>query len=750
MAEVRQQVQQEHLPVSGMHCAGCASNVQDTLSKQPGVVDAQVNYADASVSLEYDASVTSLDTLQQVVRDIGYDLYLPAESAQEDRDFEADRQRAYLRLRRNVWLSIGFAIPVVIIGMFFPDLPNGRWIMWLLTTPVVFAFGSRFFRGAWQQLQRGRANMDTLVAMSTSIAYLLSVVNTLYPDYLEARGMEAHVYFEAAAVIITFILIGRLLEDRAKLQTSQAIRSLMDLQPPTVMRIGDDGQPRQVQAAEVQVDDVLLVRPGDQIAVDGVVVDGSSYIDESMITGEPLPAVKTAGDRVFTGTINQKGSFQMRATEVGAATMLARMIKTVREAQGSKAPVQHLVDRIAAVFVPIVIMIAVLSFAAWLLWGGDQALTYGLLSMVTVLVIACPCALGLATPTALMVGIGRAAQSGILIKDATSLELSHKLDAVLLDKTGTITEGKPAVTDIQWFAPGADKMALTEILHALETRSEHPLAGAIVRFLALKKARPVVIDDFVSVTGKGVKGKVHGRLFAVGTRSFAEGICGSFGSEVDNIVAAWHGAARTVVYYVSENGILAVLGIADPVKRGSQEAVQQLRGMGIDVFLLTGDSKATADAVASVVGIEQVHARLLPEAKARFVQELRNQGKVVAVVGDGINDTQALTEADVGIAMGTGSDIAIDVAAITIVSADLRKVPQAILLSRRTTRTIRQNLFWAFIYNVIGIPVAAGVLYPFTGYLLNPMIAGAAMALSSVSVVTNSLRLRWARIAQDD
>ena len=587
--------------------------------------------------------------------------------------------------------------------------------------------------------------MDTLVAVSTGIAFLFSLFNTFYPEYWTNRGLEAHVYYEASSVIIALILLGRLLESRAKNKTSSAIRKLMGLQPKMVVRVSEDGSEHEIPVKAVQFGDVLLVKPGGRIPVDGTVKEGISYVDESMITGESLPVEKVSGMKVYAGTMNQKGSFRFVAERVGSETVLAHIVKMVQEAQGSKAPVQRLVDKIAGIFVPVVIGIAVFTFVVWMIVGGELAFTHALLTSITVLVIACPCALGLATPTAIMVGIGKGAEYNILIKDAESLELLYKTTAMVLDKTGTITEGHPVVTGVLW-KEGVDVDRLAPILMALESKSEHPLADAVVAYLSSKGIKGALSGTFESITGLGIKGSVEGREFWVGNKRLMEGNTLVFAPEQLEKADAYRREGNTVVYFAGGGQILAVIAIADQIKKGSACAVIKLRKAGIKVYMLTGDNEVTARAVAEQVGLKEYRSEMMPSDKALFVKELQSKGEVVAMVGDGINDSQALAQADVSIAMGRGSDIAMDVSKITLIRSDLNAIPDALKLSRRTVRTIRQNLFWAFIYNVIGIPVAAGVLYPCCGFLLNPMIAAAAMAFSSVSVVTNSLRLKAGRM----
>lgn len=552
-------------------------------------------------------------------------------------------------------------------------------------------------------------------------------------------------YYEAAAVIIALILLGRLLEAKAKFSTSTAIKKLMGLQPKTVTKILADGSEEEVPIREVAVGDILVVKPGEKIPVDGEVTEGSSFVDESMITGESLPVEKVKGQPVYAGTINEKGSFRFRADKVGGETVLANIIRMVQEAQGSKAPVQKLVDRIAGIFVPVVMGIAVITFIVWMLAGGDLAFTHALLTSITVLVIACPCALGLATPTAIMVGIGKGAEHNILIKDAESLELMYRVNAIVLDKTGTITEGKPVVTDIHWTGESEDER-YRSILLEIERRSEHPLADAVVQKFKGSAVNEISVSDFENQTGKGVTAKVGDETYLVGNRALLEVNHLVLDDDNEKLAVRWEGDGKTVVFFAGENRVLALIAIADKIKESSRQAIATLHEKGIDVYMLTGDNALTARAVADRVGIRHFKAEVMPGEKADFVEALQHEGKVVAMVGDGINDSQALARADVSIAMGKGSDIAMDVAKVTLITSDLNVIPRAIALSRQTVRAIRQNLFWAFIYNIIGIPLAAGVLYGIDGFLLNPMIAAAAMAFSSVSVVTNSLRIKWKKL----
>jgi Cu2+-exporting ATPase len=734
----------KNFPVLNMTCASCASSSQSILENTAGVVNVSVNYANASTQVEYIPTITDAQKLKAAMQSIGYDLMIDESEAAKD-ELEEVHRKKFESLKRRTIGSVVISIPLVLIGMFFMNIPYANYIMWALATPVVLYFGKQFFIGAWKQAKHRSANMDTLVALSTGVAYLFSVFNTVYPQYWHSRGLEAHVYFEAAAVVIAFILLGKMLEEKAKGNTSSAIKKLMGLQPKTVTVVHEGGHQREMPIASVKVGDTLLVKPGEKIAVDGTVKSGNSFVDESMISGEAIPLEKKSGEKVFAGTINQKGSFQFTADKVGGDTVLAQIIKMVQEAQGSKAPVQKLVDKIAGIFVPVVMLIAVLSLIAWVIFGGENGFTHGMLALVTVLVIACPCALGLATPTAIMTGVGKGAENGILIKDAESLELAKKVNAIVLDKTGTITEGKPEVVAIQWKS-GAGGKKLTDLLFSIEQQSEHPLAEAVVRYFQQQNVQSLTLEHFESITGKGVKVMYAGNSYLLGSPALLQSENIQIQPALQTITNEWLNKAQTVIWLADKENALAAIAIADKIKKTSAAAVKELQAAGIEVYMLTGDNQFTAKAIATQVGIHHYKAEVLPAHKADFVKELQQLGKVVAMVGDGINDSNALAQADVSIAMGKGSDIAMDVAKMTIISSDLSKISQAIKLSKHTVATIRQNLFWAFIYNIIGIPIAAGILYPVTGFLLNPMIAGAAMALSSVSVVSNSLRLKLLKL----
>ena len=744
---------QETFPVLGMSCASCAARIEKTLNRQSGVKIAAVNYASATATVEYDPKNCSSEALQQAVQAAGYDLLINRDGNTLEEAEEAHNKKFTTLKLRTVWAVI-LSLPVIIIGMFFMDMPYANPIMWTLSTPIVFWLGRGFFSSAWKQLRHGSANMDTLVAISTGTAYLFSLFNMLFPDFWLSRGIHPHVYFEAASVIIAFILLGRLLEEKAKGNTSTAIKKLMGLQPKTVTVVGNEE--RIVPIEQIRPGDIILVKPGERIAVDGIVTEGSSYVDESMLSGEPVAVSKQKDAKVFAGTINQKGSFRFRAEKVGTDTLLAKIIHMVQDAQGSKAPVQQLVDKIAGIFVPTIIGIAVLAFIVWMMLDGTGGFTHGLLAFVTVVIIACPCALGLATPTAIMVGIGKGAERGILIKDAESLEIAKKVNTVVLDKTGTVTEGKPVVSKLVWNTPTttpnpsiSSKDVLPDIFYSLEKLSEHPLADAVVNHLK-ESASIDDIQDFETITGKGVKGRTQGRIYFVGNLKLLEenriAISRSLREEATRLTAE----AQTVIWFADEENVLAIAGITDRIKETSIRAVSELHAAGIEVHMLTGDNEATAREIARKAGIAHYQASVFPQDKAAFVSRLQAEGRKVAMVGDGINDSAALAQADLSIAMGGGSDIAMDVAKMTIISSDLTKIPEALCLSRLTVRTIRQNLFWAFIYNIIGVPIAAGILYPINGFLLNPMIAGAAMAFSSVSVVSNSLLLKRKKIHEGE
>lgn len=726
-------------PVLGMSCASCAGGAEHIVSGIKGVITASVNFGTGNLTVEYFPTIIRIEEIQKYLQRGGYDLLIETD-IQQQQTLESLHSEKIKKLKfKTIW-AIVFSFPVVMIGMFFMNMPYANVISWILSTPVVFWLGKDFFINAYKQAKHGTANMDTLVALSTGIAYVFSMFMMLFESYLHSIGIHSHVYFEAAAVIIAFILLGRFLEEKAKGNTSTAIKKLMGLQPQTVIVVAENKE-KIIPISEVQVGDTVLVKPGEKIAVDGVVVQGNSFVDESMLNGEPVAVAKFEGENVYAGTINQKGSFVFKALKVGSETLLAQIIQAVQDAQGSKAPVQKLVDKIAAVFVPIVLSIAFLSLVLWWSLGSENQWVQGLISAVTVLVIACPCALGLATPTAIMVGVGKGAENGILIKDAESLELSKKINAIVLDKTGTITEGKPQVSYIQWF--NNDDTA-KNILVNIEKQSEHPLADAVVKYFS--ETEFLAISDFESITGKGVTATYDKKKYFVGNKKWIEENFIVIDDELDKKSKEWTSECQTVIYFADEKQVLGILAISDKIKQTSIEAIQELHAMNIDLYMLTGDHTTTAQSIATKTGISHFRAEVLPQDKADFVKNLQSQGKIVAMVGDGINDSTALATADVSIAMGQGSDIAMSVAKMTLISSDLKKIPQAIRLSKYTVATIHQNLFWAFIYNLIGIPIAAGILYPINGFLLNPMLAGGAMALSSVSVVANSILLKKKKI----
>jgi Cu2+-exporting ATPase len=732
----KNKITKKAFPILNMGCVACAAKIEKMLNELDGVEKAAVNFASAVVTIEYDAEIISPQKIRSAVQNIGYDIIIE-EDKNTPKELEEIQQKQFRQLKnRTIWAII-LSVPVFIIGMFFMDMPYANIIMCVFATPVVFYFGRGFFINAFKQLKHRSVSMDTLIALSTGIAYLFSLFNMLFPEFWLSRGIEPHVYFEASSVIIAFILLGRLLEEKAKGNTSSAIKKLMGLQPKIVTVMDGSGKQTVISIDNIKVGDIIIVKPGEKIAVDGIVTDGSSFVDESMLSGEPTAVLKEKDTKVFAGTINQKGSFSFKAEKIGKDTMLSQIIQMVKDAQGSKAPVQKLTDKIASIFVPVIIGIAVLSFILWVIFDNTNGITHGLLAMVTVLIIACPCALGLATPTAIMVGIGKGAENGILIKDAESLEIAKNVNVVVLDKTGTITEGKPVVTDIFWLD---NDDSLKSIFCSIEKLSEHPLSDAITQYF--KDSDEIKITNFESITGKGIKASVNEELFYAGNSKLLLENDISINENLSTQAKKWAKESKTVIWFSDDKKALAVVGIADKIKDNSAKAIEELALSGIEVYMLTGDNAQTAQEIASKAGIKHFKAETLPHEKSGFIKQLQNEGKVVAMVGDGINDSAALAQADLSIAMGKGSDIAMDVAKMTIISSDLGKIPQAIKLSKLTVRTIKQNLFWAFIYNLIGVPIAAGILYPINRFLLNPMIAGAAMAFSSVSVVANSLRLK--------
>ena len=679
-------------PVLGMSCASCAARVDKTLNGLPGVYQATVNYATAVAQVEYNPKVCSDATLQSAVQDAGYDLLVDTGVDVADKAEEI-RLTRYRKIKRRTVAALLLSLPIMVISMFFEDISSLKYVPWILATPVVFGLGREFYINAWRQLKHGTSNMDTLVAVSTGIAYTFSVFNLLFPDFWLSRGIEPHIYFEAASVIIAFILLGRLLEERAKQNTSTAIKKLIRLQPKTVTIIVDSDE-RTVPITAVQKGDTILVKPGERIAVDGMVVTGESYVDESMLNGEPVPLHKQSGEKVFAGTINQKGTFRFIADKIGSDTMLAQIIRMVQDAQGSKAPVQKLVDRIARFFVPAIISISIIAFVAWIFLAPTNGFTNGLLAMVTVLIIACPCALGLATPTAIMVGIGKGAEKGILIKDAQSLEIAQKIDTIILDKTGTITAEHPIVVESLW-ENGFEHSR--KILYSLEKLSEHPLSDAVVN--TLQNEKEISIDKFENVPGKGVKGIVGSQTYYAGNLSLLNDNHITIASHLQELANKWTQEANTLVWFADSTQAIAAIALTDEIKQTSAQAISQLQKMGVEVYMLTGDNAISAQAISRKVGINHYKAGVLPNEKAQFIKELQAKGKKVGMVGDGINDSAALAQADLSIAMGQGSDIAVDTAMATILSSDLLKIPETIRLSQLTIKTIYQNLFWAFIYN---------------------------------------------------
>ncbi len=746
------------LKLKGMSCASCANSIQTAIQQVPGVSDVQVNFATEQASVEYDQRTTNLEKIQTAVADAGYEASARealgiGKGINEEDKTEQEERKAQQKALLTKTIASGTIGAVLILGtlplMLGVDIPgwpmflHNPWLQLILSTPVLFWCGQSFYVGAWKAFIHRAANMNTLVALGTGAAYVYSLFITLFPGLLISQGLAPEVYYEAAVVIIALLLLGRYFENRARGQTSDAIRQLIGLQANTARVVRQDEE-IDLPLEEVVVGDIVIVRPGEKIPTDGEVVEGKSTVDESMVTGEPVPVKKEQGEEVIGATINKTGSFKFRASRVGKDTVLAQIVKLVQDAQGSKAPIQKLADQVTGWFVPAVVAIAIMTFVLWFTLEGN--LTIALLTTVGVLIIACPCALGLATPTSIMVGTGKGAENGILIKDAESLERAHKLQTVVVDKTGTLTEGKPTVTDYLSVRGTADsnEIKLLQMAAAVERNSEHPLAAAVVNYAAsqgIEKKKLMDVQDFESVTGKGVQGTIDGHLVQIGTERWMQ----SLGVDTESLQSqrrAWESAAKTTAWIAIDGKAEALMGISDALKKTSTDAVNALQKMGLEVVMLTGDNQQTAAAIAQEVGIRRVFAEVRPDQKAAQIKQIQSEGKLVAMVGDGINDAPALAQADVGISIGTGTDIAIAASDITLISGDLQGIVTAIQLSKATISNIRQNLFFAFIYNVAGIPIAAGILYPITGWLLNPMIAGGAMAFSSVSVVTNALRLR--------
>lgn len=738
------------LKLRGMSCASCASNIEKAIQSVPGVAECQVNFGAEQATVQYNPEQTDLKTIQAAVISAGYQAFpLEEMNAGQDDEEKKSRQAETLDLKRKIWvggiLSALLVLGVIpeMLGMNLSIIPawlSNPWLQLILTTPVQFWCGRSFYVGGWKAFKRHTATMDTLIALGTSVAYFYSFFVVLVPSFFTAEGLTPHVYFEVAAVVTTLILLGRLFENIAKGETSEAIRKLMGLQSKTARVIRNDKE-LDIPIEEVILEDIIVVRPGEKIPVDGEIVEGFSSIDEAMVTGESVAVKKQPGDEVIGATINQTGSFKFRATRVGKDTVLAQIVKMVQQAQGSKAPIQKLADRITGWFVPVVMAIAILTFIIWFNVMGN--ITLAMITTVGVLIIACPCALGLATPTSIMVGTGKGAENGILIKGADSLELAHQIKTIVLDKTGTLTQGKPTVTDfltVKGIGDG-NEINLLKLAASLERNSEHPLAEAVVRYAQSQQIKLGEVEQFQAIAGSGVQGIVEDKLIQIGTQRWMQ----ELGIETQFLEAdknTWENAKKTVVWLAVAGQIEAIMGIADALKPSSAATVKAFKKLGLEVVMLTGDNQATAEAIAAEVGIIRVLAQVRPEQKAAKIKELQAEGKIVAMVGDGINDAPALAQADVGIAIGTGTDVAIAASDITLISGDLQGIVTAIQLSRATMQNIRQNLFFAYIYNVAGIPIAAGILFPFFGWLLSPIIAGAAMALSSVSVVTNALRLR--------
>jgi len=729
----------ETYPVEGMSCAVCAQSVESVLSSLEGVKTAHVNFASSSVLVDFDENIVTTQDFEKSVEKIGY--HLITESSEDNlQNIEEKEIKLLKRAKQKAFLSLVFAFPVFIIAMFFPNIPYANWIMLVLALPVLVWFGRDFFVIAYKQAKNKSTNMDTLVALSTGTAFLFSAFNTIFPEYLLSQGITPHVYFEAAVIIIALILLGRYLEEKAKSRTSDSIKKLMGLKVKTA-RVVRNKQEQEISIEDVVIGDVLVIRPGERIPVDGKVIEGSSFVDESMITGEPIPAEKKENDTVIGATINSTGSFKMIAEKVGKQTMLSQIIEMVKNAQGSKAPVQKLADKIASVFVPVVIILAVVSASVWYFIGPEPQVTYAFVILVTVLIIACPCALGLATPTALMVGIGKGAENGILIKNAETLETAKQIDVVVVDKTGTVTKGQPEVNEIVWLKSDVKRDQILEDVLAIERKSEHPLAQSIVEYLNHLSNSSLNVVDFKSQTGLGVSAKIYDNNYLIGNYQLMKENAIDINEEQQYFDQFGEGS-QSQVFVAKNKTLIALITISDQIKESSVRAIKKLHEMNLAVHMLTGDNRRTAKEIALKAGIDNYRAEVLPKDKLDYVKELQNKGYKVAMVGDGINDSPALSQADIGIAMGQGTDIAIESADITLVKGDLEKITSSLKLSNATVRTIKQNLFWAFIYNVIAIPVAAGVLYPVNGFMLSPMIAGGAMAFSSVSVVLNSLRLK--------
>ena len=733
------EVKRGTFPVNGMMCAVCAGVVEKTAGEVEGVTEAAVNFAAMSLTIAWNPKSTDPQTVSQAIAKAGFEMIVEDDEDDAIALQEQQEQTLYRQMRRKVWTAWAITLPLSAICMSGLTFPGHGWAMMLLSLVVMVVCGSHFYVSGVKNALRLTPNMDTLVALSTIVSFLFSLFNTIFPDYWHSKGLDSALYYEASAMIVAFVLTGKLMETRARHSTGSAIRTLMGLQPKLATQLLDDGTTRVSKLSTLRPGDRIIVAPGDRIAVDGIVDDGHSSVDESMLTGESLPIDKGVQSVVSAGTLNISNPLTVRVQQVGRNTLLGQIIDSVKSAQGSKAPVQRIVDKVSAVFVPIVVGLSVVTFCAWLAFGGELSLA--VLSAVSVLVIACPCALGLATPTAIMVGIGKGAQHHVMIKDATALEQLAHIDLVAIDKTGTLTEGQPTVTDVMW-VEGQQTESLS-IIHLLERGSSHPLAKAICNWAEQYDFSPIEITDINHAAGLGVFATIDSGRHWIGSQAMAEMMHCTIDSTARAYIDASLADGKGVVLYGCDDRLMAVFALSDMLKDDAKHAVDYLRKENIEVALLTGDNRLTAEVVAKECGINEVEAQMLPAAKRDYIASRRNEGKRVAMIGDGVNDSVALAEADVSIAMGTGSDIAMNAAQVTIIDGRLSRLPFAIRLSRQTIRTIRQNLFWAFLYNVIGIPVAAGLLYPSLGVMLNPMIASAAMAFSSVCVVSNSLRLKY-------
>jgi len=740
-------MEKKTFPVKGMHCASCVRTIERSLQRTPGVAEAAVNLATEKATVTFDPGQTTVEQLVRAVAAVGYEAVVEEEGKSEDRE-QAEREKT----SKALWLKVAVSgvVGLLIVWGSVPGLRNTApallqnfLVQLVLATPVQFWAGWGFYRGTVSALKHRSANMDTLIGIGTSVAFFYSAFVTLFPDVVSKIGVEPAPYFDVGTVIITLILLGRLLEDRAKGKTSEAIKKLIGLQARTA-RVIRAGNEQDIPISDVVVGDVIVVRPGEKIPVDGTILQGESSVDEAMITGESLPVGKRTGDTVIGATINRTGSFRFQAEKVGQHTMLAQIIQLVEEAQGSKAPIQRLVDVVSSYFVPVVIMLALATFIIWYDVGPTPGLTFALVNLIAVMIIACPCAMGLATPTAIMVGTGKGAEKGILIKNAEALERTQKVGAIVFDKTGTLTNGKPSVTNLVP-ASGWTDTTLLGLAAAIEKGSEHPLAEAIVQEAHTRDVPLPQVEHFQAIPGQGVEGNIEGRTVLLGNRKLLREQTVEIG-EVLPEVERLEQEGKTVMFVAVDRQLAGLVAVADTVKASAKEAVAELKRMGITIYMITGDNQRTANAIARQVGVEHVLAEVLPQEKEQKIRELQAKGLVVAMVGDGINDAPALAQADVGIAMGTGTDVAIEAASITLITKDLKAVVTAVKLSKQTMRTIKQNLLWAFGYNVILIPVAAGLLYPFFGILLNPIYASAAMALSSVSVVSNSLLLQRVKL----